>query len=100
MRMHRGSSKGADAKSARPETLPLSASSPPKIRIEFEITRAARSETIQVETAPGTLLRTVLHSIGQAPEGCAVLEGDRPIPLDTPLEHSVHLVLVPTFSGG
>ncbi|MFZ0698853.1 MAG: hypothetical protein WAN74_01485 [Thermoplasmata archaeon] len=48
----------------------------------------------------GTLVRTVLRSIGQAPEGCAVLEGERPLPLDTPLMRSVRLLVVPTFSGG
>jgi hypothetical protein len=100
MRMHRGSSKGTDAQSARPETLPLSASGPDRIQIEFEIARADRTETVRVEVLPGTPLRGALRTIGRAPEGCAVLDGNRPLPLDTPLLRPIHLTLVPTFSGG
>ncbi|MFZ1024278.1 MAG: hypothetical protein WAN87_09095 [Thermoplasmata archaeon] len=48
----------------------------------------------------GSSLRSAIRAIGQAPEGCAVLDGDRPLPLDTPLLRSTHLTLVPTFSGG
>ena len=100
MRMHRGSSKGTDAESARPETLPLSASSPDLIWIEFEVARAGRSEEIRVEVLVGSSLRNAIRAIGQAPEGCAVLDGERSLPLDTPLLRSTHLTLVPTFSGG
>ncbi len=90
-----------DANSAHPETLPLSASAPPAtVEVEFEITRASRVESVRLTVPHGTLVRTVLRSIGQAPEGCAVLEGERPLPLDTPLMRSVRLLVVPTFSGG
>jgi sulfur carrier protein ThiS len=100
MRMHRGSSKGTDAESARPETLPLSASLPERIFIEFEIARAGRSESVRVEVAAGSSLRAAIRTLGHAPEGCAVLDGERPLPLDTPIVRSTHLTLVPTFSGG
>jgi sulfur carrier protein ThiS len=89
-----------DAESARPETLPLSAPSPEKIWIEFEIARAGRSETTRVEVVVGSSLRRAIRAVGHAPEGCAVLDGDRPLPLDTPLVRSIRLTLVPTFSGG
>ncbi len=98
MRMHRGSSKGDGPARSPPETLPLSAS--PEIRVEVEIARAgtvvARVETVR----PGTTVRELLRAIGRAPEGSAVLRDGRSIPLDTRIEEPLHLVVVPTFSGG
>jgi sulfur carrier protein ThiS len=85
---------------AAPETLPLSAPPVPQIRVEFEIARAGRSETRIAEVAEGTLLRVALRSVGLAGEGSAVLDGERPVPLDTPLSRAHRLTVVPTFSGG
>jgi len=45
-------------------------------------------------------VRAVVRLAGESPEGCAVLIGETPVPLDTPLEHAVHLTVIPTFSGG
>jgi sulfur carrier protein ThiS len=97
--MHRGSSKGA-RKTVRPsESLPLSAS-PASVAVDLEIARAGRSEQRHLDVAPGTLVRAALRSIGQSPEGCAVLLHDVPIPLDTPIERATRLTVIPTFSGG
>jgi sulfur carrier protein ThiS len=96
--MHRGSSKGPREKTPRPETLPLSAS--PILRIHLDVTRAGRSERHTVRVPKGTTLRSALRSIGQAAEGSAVLSGDRPVPLDLPLEKSARFTVIPTFSGG
>jgi sulfur carrier protein ThiS len=45
-------------------------------------------------------VRAVVRSAGESPEGCAVLDGETPVPLDTPLEGPIRLTVVPTFSGG
>ncbi|HYA69923.1 MAG TPA: hypothetical protein VEH28_00960 [Thermoplasmata archaeon] len=37
---------------------------------------------------------------GESPEGCAVLIDEIPIPLDTVIDRTVRLTVVPTFSGG
>ena len=98
MRMHRGSSKGAGDGRPPPEPLPLSASA--TIRVEVEVARARDSVLHSREVAPGTLVKEVVRSVGQAPEGTAVLVDGISIPLDTPVDRPVHLVVVPTFSGG
>jgi len=98
VRMHRGSSKGPRGQPRRPESLPLSA--PPSLRIVVEVTRAGRIERRTVQVPRGTLLRTVLRSMGQAAEGSAVLEAGRPVPLDLPLEKPSRFTVIPTFSGG
>jgi len=98
MRMHRGSSKGSGADPPEPEHLPLSASS--DIVVEVEVARARRSEVFHRSVRPGTLVRDLVRSLGEAPEGSAVLLDGRSIPLDTRLDAPVRLVLVPTFSGG
>jgi len=99
--MHRGSSKGARTDRA-PEILPLSAPpAPPAIvRVELETARAGRSEHRVLEVASGTTVRQLLRSIGQPIEGCAVLDGERPVPSDEPLVGPRRLTIVPTFSGG
>jgi len=99
MRMHRGSSKDARSGAAPSEILPLSAS-PPLIEVEVEVARAAHRRVRRLTVAPGVLVREVVRSIGETPEGCAVLDGETPLPLDTPLERPVRLTVVPTFSGG
>ncbi|MGD0588598.1 MAG: hypothetical protein ABSA63_07415 [Thermoplasmata archaeon] len=79
--------------------LPLSAS-PRKVRVEVEVARGGRSRHAHFSVAPGTLVRAVVRLAGEAPEGCAVLIGETSVPLDTPLERSVRLTVIPTFSGG
>ena len=96
--MHRGSSKGPRGEAPRPEPLPLSAS--PRLRVQLTVARAGRSQRYTVRVAPGTLLRDVLRSLGQAAEGSAVLENDRPVPLDLPLQRNARYTVIPTFSGG
>jgi sulfur carrier protein ThiS len=97
MRMHRGSSKGT-REDRVPEILPLSAS--PPLEIRFEIVRAGASASRTLSVPPGTLLRQALRALGHAPEGCAVLRGDRPVPLDLELEADGSFTVIPTFSGG
>ncbi len=99
MRMHRGSSKGAGSVGPASETLPLSAS-PSSVVVVVELTRGASVDRRELTVARGTPVRTVLRSIGQAPEGSAVLVDDTPIPLDTPVEGPTRLTVVATFSGG
>jgi sulfur carrier protein ThiS len=96
--MHRGSSKGPRGKPPRSESLPLSAS--PTVRIELEVVRAGHSQRRTVQVPKGTPLRVALRSIGQAAEGSAVLSGDRPVPLDLPLEKNGRFTVIPTYSGG
>ena len=97
--MHRGSSKGPAAPAAAPETLPLSAS-PALVRVELEWVRAGRRELRVVDLPPDSPVRAALRATGWAAEGCAVLDGDTPIPLDAPVEAGHRLTVVPTFSGG
>ena len=96
--MHRGSSKGPRGEPRRSENLPLSAS--PSVRIRLEVVRAGHSEFHTLRVSKGTLLRVVIRSIGQSVEGSAVLSGNRPVPLDLPLEKSGRFLVIPTFSGG
>jgi sulfur carrier protein ThiS len=98
MRMHRGSSKGAGAGRPPPEHLPLSASAP--VPVEVEVARAGRAAVHVREVAPGTLVKEVVRSVGEAPEGSAVLIDGVSVPLDTPVDRPLRLVVVPTFSGG
>jgi sulfur carrier protein ThiS len=62
--------------------------------------RAGRSRSVSLDVAYGTLVRAVVRAAGEAPEGCAVLVGGTPTPLDTPIELPLRLTVVPTFSGG
>ncbi len=101
MRMHRGSSKGREAPDLPPETLPLSASPPAgRFEVVVEVARGGRSEVLREPVERGTLVRELLRRLGRAPEGSAVLVGGVSVPLDTPLLAPVHLVVIPTFSGG
>jgi sulfur carrier protein ThiS len=65
-----------------------------------EIARAGRSERRTLRVPVGTPVRVLLRSLGQSIEGSAVLAGDRPVPLDEPLDRPVRLTVIPTFSGG
>ncbi|MCI4331725.1 MAG: hypothetical protein L3K19_07780, partial [Thermoplasmata archaeon] len=100
VRMHRGSSKDARPHEPASEILPLSASPPGTISVVFDFERAGSTNRRTVELACGIPLRVALRQLGQAAEGCAVLEGGRSLPLDTPLERSTRLTVLPTFSGG
>jgi hypothetical protein len=95
--MHRGSSKGTRTDRV-PEILPLSAS--PPLEVRFDIVRGGSSVARVLSLPAGTQLRQALRLIGQAPEGCAVLLGDRPVPLDLPIDRAATYTVVPTFSGG
>jgi sulfur carrier protein ThiS len=64
------------------------------------ITRGGSVDRRLTTVAPGTLVRVLLRREGLAPEGCAVLIDATPVPLDTPIDRPVELVVVPTFSGG
>ncbi len=97
--MHRGSSKGARSERPAPETLPLSAS-PKTVSVMVEVTRGGSVDRRRIRVAPGTLVRAALRSVGQSPEGSAVLLNEVPIPLDTPIEGPMRLTVIPTFSGG
>ena len=98
MRMHRGSSKGGRGSHPPPEALPLSASSP--VPVEVEVARARPSVVRRQSVPPGTLVKEVVRSVGEAPEGSAVLIDGVSVPLDTPIDRPLRLVIVPTFSGG
>ena len=99
MRLHRGSSKDDRGSSPATESLPLSAS-PSRIRVDVEVARSGRTCRTRLEVAPGTLVRSVVRLAGESPEGCAVLIDETPIPLDTVIDRTVRLTVVPTFSGG
>jgi len=105
MRMHRGSSKGAGDDLA-PESLPLSAplrdiaGDRATVRITVDRVRAGRSTTTTVDVPTGATVRVAVRLSGLSPEGCAVLIGDRPVPLDLPLDAPTRLTVVATFSGG
>jgi sulfur carrier protein ThiS len=99
MRLHRGSSKDDRGSSPTAENLPLSAS-PPKVYIEVEVARAGRTRSARLEVTPGTLVRAVVRSVGEAPEGCVVLLEGTSVPLDTPIERPVRFTVVPTSSRG
>jgi sulfur carrier protein ThiS len=65
-----------------------------------EIARAGRTTVRTIDLPSGSTVRVAVRASGQAPEGCAVLIGDRPVPLDLPLSGATRLTVVPTFSGG
>jgi hypothetical protein len=64
------------------------------------VERAARTTTLEVEVPNPTPLRVALRRAGQAPEGCLVLAGESPVPLDTLLVQRGDFTVVVTFSGG
>jgi sulfur carrier protein ThiS len=100
MRMHRGSSKDAPGTPRTSGSLPLSASASPTVAVVLELTRAGASERRRLRVPVGTPVRETLHRVGLAPEGCAVLRGDVPVPLDLPIDRAMRLTVVSTFSGG
>ncbi|MGA8543245.1 MAG: hypothetical protein WB947_06910 [Thermoplasmata archaeon] len=66
----------------------------------LEVTRGGSVERHRLHVAPGSLVRAALRATGVPAEGSAVLLDDVSIPLDTPIERSVRLTVLPTFSGG
>jgi sulfur carrier protein ThiS len=83
------------------ETLPLSASSPPPfVHLTLELVRAGRTVRRELDVPTGTPLKRALREVGIAPEGCAALDRDRPVPLDTRLDRDRTLTILSTFSGG
>ncbi len=99
MRMHRGSSKGDGRSAPAPGSLPLSASRA-SVRVTVDVARAGARSVRRVDVPPGTLVRELLHRLGLAPEGSAVLIAGTSVPLDLPLDAPVTITVVPTFSGG
>lgn len=85
-----------------PETLPLSASPPPRdlVIVEFELVRASSRTTRSVQVVRGAPVRAALRAAGYPAEGSCVLDGETPVPLDRPLLCDTRLSVVPTFSGG
>jgi len=70
------------------------------IAVEVEVARGGRT-VVHVRRVPsGTLVKQLVKSVGEIPEGTAVLIDGVSVPLDTRLEAPTRLVVVPTFSGG
>jgi len=70
------------------------------VRVEVEVARAGRS-TVEERVVPvGTLVKQLVRAVGEVPEGAAVLVEGVSVPLDSPIERPLRLVIVPTFSGG
>jgi len=68
--------------------------------VEVEVERAGRPARHSRQVPTGTLVKEIVRSVGVAPEGAAVLVEGVSVPLDTPVVRPLHLVVVPTFSGG
>lgn len=96
--MHHKDSTGP--KAGQPGQPAFPPGTPGGVSVTVEIVRGARATTFERRVAPGTLVREVVRSVGEAPEGSAVLVDGTSIPLDTPVERPLRLVVVPTFSGG
>ncbi len=96
--MHRGSSNGTGGPTPLPGSLPLSAS--PSVEVIVELVRGASVDRRVARVAADASVRTALRAVGLFGEGSAVLDGGRPLPLDTPVGAARTLTVVPTFSGG
>jgi sulfur carrier protein ThiS len=70
------------------------------LRVTVEVVRAGRSTVRTVDVPTGSPVRVVVRAVGHAAEGCAVLIGDRPVPMDLALLEPTRLTVIPTFSGG
>ncbi|HZY91475.1 MAG TPA: hypothetical protein VFG07_01680 [Thermoplasmata archaeon] len=64
------------------------------------LARAGHSSVRELSLPVGTTVRAALRSAGHVAEGCAVLAGPTPLPLDLALVADTHLTVIPTFSGG
>jgi hypothetical protein len=95
------STSARDASGPALEPIPVRTVAPVDlVVVELEIVRAGSRRILRVEVPLGSPIRRALRAAGQAAEGSAVLEGDTPVPLDRPLAGPIHLVVIPTFSGG
>ncbi|HXY46798.1 MAG TPA: hypothetical protein VEK13_02720 [Thermoplasmata archaeon] len=70
------------------------------ISVVLEVTRGASVRRRRIRVPAGTQVRAALHSAGLPPEGSAVLLEESPIPLDTPIDRPMRLIVISTFSGG
>ena len=70
------------------------------VEVVVEIVRGAGARERVVRVAAGAQVRAVLRTLGEAPEGSAVLVDGISIPLDTTIDRPLRLTVVPTFSGG
>jgi sulfur carrier protein ThiS len=70
------------------------------VSVEVEVLRSGRARRSRFDVPRGTLVRAVVRLAGETPEGCAVLHQETSLPLDTPVEETIRLTVVPTFSGG
>jgi sulfur carrier protein ThiS len=98
--MHHGSSKDARPPPTASENLPLSASPGPTVELTLEVARAGAGIVHRLRVPSGTRVRDALSQLGILAEGCAVLDGAVPVPLDLPVVTDRSLTVVPTFSGG
>ena len=70
------------------------------LHVRVVIERAGHRRSVELDLPPGADARSAVRAVGLAPEGVAVLLGDRPVALDEPLADGGLLRVVPTFSGG
>jgi sulfur carrier protein ThiS len=70
------------------------------VLVTIELVRAGRVEIHEVRVPSQSRIRDALAAAGLHAEGCAVLEGEVPLPLDAPLPREPRLSVLPTFSGG
>jgi sulfur carrier protein ThiS len=80
------------------EHLPLSAS--PLLHVVLECSRGGSVEIVELRLTAPASVRTALRAANRAPEGCAVVHQNAPVPLDEPLQDGMRLQVISTFSGG
>ncbi|MCI4323718.1 MAG: hypothetical protein L3K03_06840 [Thermoplasmata archaeon] len=66
----------------------------------FEVARAGPGTVHHLRVPSGTRVRDALAQLGILAEGCAILDGATPVPLDLPVVTDRSFTVVPTFSGG
>jgi sulfur carrier protein len=68
-----------------------------KVTVELHPPREARRT---LELPERATVEDALRSLGNLPDAWIALRGNRPIPMDTPLEEGDHLRFVAVASGG
>ena len=68
------------------------------MRVTADLVQSHRVEDI--ELAQGATGADLLEALGLAPDAHILLRGDRPIPMDEPLEDGERLVVLSAVSGG